>query len=195
MTDELDIVNDLLANEKSEVKELTTEEILAIPKEDTANSTTKKDFFNLPERRPVSTVSRKICAHSEKHDSEDWPGNCLQLSKLQKEQAGLPLDSYLVVKCSGTPNSEACVYDPIHWIYGWGKTLGEASKDCLQNIMSWRKEHSDLIESLVEGWENRLKTTRHPFKAPPEIKKNASKSMKRPLVDKSTTEILKDVGL
>jgi hypothetical protein len=175
---ELDIVDELLANEK-------------------------------PAKIPIGTKSAK----NEKKPKQDWGGDCLNISEKEKLPVGLPLESYLIIKEIGTPNSSACVYDPVHWIYGWGADTMSAVRDCLNNIRDWRKQNPDLIQDYVEGWQERLEKYGHPFKAddkgvdvPKSVKKFVEKEsplvvesteIVAPIEDTppSTADILSDLGL
>lgn len=123
--DELDIVNEILSNEKTPVQR---------------------------------------SAVAEKKPKAHWGGDVLEIPKEEKEKAGLPLLSYIVVKQIPTPNCGATVYDPVYWIYGYGEDTMSAVRDCLNSIIEWRKKNMEHVPALIQGWEERLAKYGHPTK-------------------------------
>jgi hypothetical protein len=170
------------------------------------------------DKKEVLAESKKVegpkDAKSENKPKAHYPGDCMNISMKDKQDAGLPQEAYIVVKQIGTPNQHACVYDPVHWIYGWGEDTMSAVRDCLYNIKEYRKSKpKELIDELISGWQERLKQYGHPLKPRNtimEIPKASSKAarlssteediVKKPNKKKegrgdSTADILEDLGL
>ncbi len=177
MKDELDIVNQLIKNENPIDVHAPTAKVVRAPHE----------------KHMDPVVKPKVAKENKKQ--EHWVGDTIKLSNEQKLECGLPESSYLVVKSMGNENASACVYDPIHWIYGWGEDTLGAVKDCVANIKEWRQDNPDSIADLIKGWEIRLEHTKHPYKFKSEDAPAPKTYQTKPIDSRSTTSILKELGL
>ena len=180
MSDELDIVDRLLMNEvMSEVNELIS------------NKETFKD---------IDFSSCNKDASCERSDTPHWGGDITIISREDRKRCGLPLDSYLVIKNIGTPNRFACVYDPVYLVYGWGTNTCDAIRDCINNIIEWRANNKDLISQRLGDWHTFINLKGSPLKFSIRSEfdgpvKSMKKLTAKPLVDKTTGDILKELGL
>ncbi len=194
MKNELDIVEQLLGNEDVAEchKPRTKKKALRL---DIDKDTPDDDYDAESHVKHLDPEVKGKDATERKQDKEHWIGDCHKLSKGEKTYAGLPDEAYLYVFRMQGPNGSACVYDPVHWIYGWGKDTVAAAKDCLTNVHNYRAENPELIPGLIKGWEERLAKFGNPhsfFKdTPPTSKTYQSKNIE----SKTTTDILKAIGL
>lgn len=202
MSDEFDIVEQLLGNEKPK-KSVKLDVDKDIPDEEDIDLTESGEgnVTGLIQKvKHLDPLIKGKDASCEKKDKEHWPGDCVPISKEDIIRACLPKDAYLYVKYINGPNYSACVYDPVHWIYGWGNSTMEAKKDCIDNIVAWRKEYPDKIDNLIKGWEERVRKYAHPMRVHSNSSDDGStKTLKKlaskPLVEKNTSDILSDLGL
>lgn len=196
MSNELDIVDQLLKNDKpaAEAPKKTKPAVKDV--EESFHTREEVVVAKEPHVKWMDPTVKGRDATSERKDKPHWTGDCHKLSDKEKQFAGLPAEAYLYVKDVGGPNSSACVYDPVHWIYGWGNDTMEAVKDCLNNIRNWRAENPALVEELIKGWEERLVNHKHPFNFTPKVEASTVNKYKdKHIESKNTTDILKDLGL
>jgi hypothetical protein len=176
MKNELDIVNNLIKNEKPAKAQ-------------------KDEAVKIPHVKHMVPEVKGTDASKEKKSQPHWPGDCIPLTKEQIAKASLPEKSYLYVKTIPGPNSIASVYDPVHWIYGWGETTPEAINDCIENIHNWRLENPELIADALKVWEERVANYGHPLKFKQTDIPAPSAYKAKHIESKTTTDILKEIGL
>lgn len=184
MKNELDIVNELLSNEKPKETKKKKREVVAY------TSGLKDDGV-----RHLDPPVKEKDASKEPHKTH-WVGDCIKLSKEQREKCSMPEDGYLYVKRIASPNYSACVYSPVYWIYGWGNSTEEAVSDCIDNIVEWRKNNPTRLESVIPDWKRYLEAYKHPYDFRPTVTTDKVKPQLKAMNEsKTTSDILKGLDL
>jgi hypothetical protein len=154
--DTLNMVDQLLSNEEAGVSPRKTGGVKEPWNEKAAKKYKNKKKYTAPPAKPPTDADLILSGWNLEFDPEYKEPYTL----------GAIVDGIHVQKV-GSLYSMACVYCPEYWIFGWGKNVTEAIKDCKKNIAAWKKNN--------------------PGKSP--LKPKPKKG------DKSAADILEEVGL
>lgn len=112
------------------------------------------------EEKVKKVYKKRVTKPEVKPNTGYWEGDILQISKEDKEKAGLPADAFIVVMDTPTSLREASVFCPWYSIYGWGESTMDAVSACLSNIVAYKNNHPTAAAELVQsfkGWEPKRK--------------------------------------
>ena len=184
---ELDIVEQLLNNE--------TPAVVKKKKKKDSVTTYSRDESE-PHVKHLDPLVKPVDASNEKRTKPFWPGDCTGLTKEQKTKCGLPDDAFICVSRLAGPNGSCCVFEPFHWIYGWGDNTADAISNCVNTIAEWRKTNAERIPILTSEWKERIEKYGHPFKftTKPNDVKHSRPQDKNINESKTTQDILKSIG-
>lgn len=127
-TDALDMVDQLLSNEKAGVS--PRKKSGGGVKEPYNEKWKKKSYKKSAPTKPMTEADMILCGWNIKYDE----------NYVEPHKVGDIIDG-IVVHAVGSYTKMARVYSPEFWIYGWGVNVDDAISECKKNIRAWQKKN------------------------------------------------------